>query len=594
PDEGIRTWAIRVKSDRINIPLLFSVDDSFGRFTEKLYLRDNSTAYMHDLETGPYTFQVPDTNYKGFTLYWGNLQPTVSIVSLPNRIYQGGAAQIFNFSANYNSLISHFDVSIQTETDSILVAENLPNTTTNYNYIFPTDVQMQKARLVVDGWANDGQRIRTYSAYQFSIIPLNLTYNPAPGLMMQANVWPNSSPMAETVFGPNTLAWTMDSNSNWWMITPFSFGLGYFIDKDNIFEYTSTNPIQRDSLSFNIRSGWNIIPNPHMCTYNVKDLKFRLYGIYYSFAEMLDQNLVSSGVYVYRNNEYILTDTIYAQESFLLKYYGSTHLIAAINFAPYNNGPEIRPINPLWQLRLTASQDDCDTDDFVVGSNSRSSDGYDFKYDLPEPPSKPLPNLARLYLTRSPGDPGFPDLQLHTEFRAPFGITEDEEQVFNFTLEAGNTNPMQLDFDIDNLPDGYGVGIHIGNVQYDIQHGNELIYQPVQAGPIIGQLFVRNYFTSNQDETMPALTGLKVYPNPFNPETAISFIISKSEQVKVDIYNIKGQHVRTLHEGLIKSGRQKLVWNGKDDKGKGTGSGLYFARVKTSDKTHVIKMMLLK
>ncbi len=594
PNENIRTWTIRVKSDRLNIPLLFSVDDSFGRYTEKLYLRDNSTAFMHDLETGPYTFQVQDTNYKNFTLYWGNLQPSVSIVSLPNRIYQGGSTQIFNFSANYSSLIDHFDVSIQTETDSLLVAANLPNTTTNYNFTFPTDVQMQKARLVVDGWATDGQRIRTYSSYQFGIVPLNITYAPEPGLMMQSNVWTNTSPLAETVFGPNALAWTMDSNSNWWLITPFSYGLGYFINKENAFEYTSNNPIVRDSLAFVIRTGWNTIPNPHLCAYGVKDLKFRINGIYYSFAEMMEQNLVSRGVFVYRNNEYVVTDVIYPQESFLLKYYGSPLITAAINFLPYNSGVDVSPINPLWQLRISASQDECDKAELIVGSNPKSTNGYDFKYDLPEPPMKPLPNLSRLYLTRSAGDTEFIDRQLHTEFRTAFGLTEDEEQVFNFTLEAGNTNPVHLMFDTENLPDGYGVAIHLGNVQYDIQHGNELIYQPAMAGPVTGQLYVRNYFTSNQDEAMPSLTGLKAYPNPFNPETSISFNLNKAEQVKVEIYNIKGQRVRTLFDGLSKSGRQRLVWNGRDDKGKAIGSGLYFARVKTSDQTQVIKMILLK
>ena len=594
PEENIRTWSIRVRSDLFGVPLKFSVDDSFGRFTEKLYLRDNSTAYMHDLETGPYTFQVSDTNYKGFTLYWGNLQPTVSIVGLPNRIYQGGSTQIFNFSANFNTLLSHFDVSIQTGTDSILVAANLPNTTTSYNFTFPTDVYLQRARLVVDGWALDGQRLRQYSPYYFGVIPLNYTYSPEPGLIMQANVWPNSALQAAQVFGPETLAWTMDSYSNWWLITPFSFGLGYWIKMPGAYEYTSNYPIQRDSLSFLIRSGWNIIPNPHICVYQVKDLKFRLNGIYYSFAEMMDQKLVSRGVYVYRDGEYVLTETIYPQESFLLKYYGAPQLITSINFLPYNNGPDIRPISPLWQLRLTTQQNDCDTDELVIGSNTRSTDGYDFYYDLPEPPVKPLPNLARLYLTRSAGDPGFPDHQLHTEFRSPFGSTEDEEQVFNFTLEAGNANPVQLSFDTDNLPTGYGVAIHIGNVQYDIQHGSLLTYHPAQAGPVTGQLFVRNYFTSNQDEVMPALTGLKVYPNPFNPETAISFNLTKAGAVKVDIYNVKGQQVRTLHDGVLKSGRQQLVWDGRDYGGRGTASGLYFVRVRSADKTHIIKIMLLK
>jgi len=594
PDTGLQTWAIRVKSDQLGVPLTFRVDDSYGRYTEKLYLRDNSTAYMHDLETGPYTFQVTDTNYKSFTLYWGNLQPTVSVSYLPNRIYQGGAAQIFNWSANFSFLLSHYNLSIQTDTDSLFVSENLPNSTTSYNFIFPTNINLQKARFVVDGWASDGQRIRQSSSYLLGVVPLNTIYNPEPGLQMQANVWPNSSPMVNQVFGANALAWTMDSNSAWWQISPFSFGLGYWIQKMSPFEYTATNPIQRDSISFVIRTGWNIIPNPHICTYKAGDLRFRINGVYYSFAEMMDQELISRGVYVYRNGCYTLTDTIYPFESFLLKFYGTAMLITSINFAPYNNGTDIQPIEPIWELKLTAQQNDSDTDEMFVGSNLRSIDNYDFTYDLPEPPAKPVDNLTRLYLYKTAADITFIDLQLNSEFCSPFNNSIQDEQVFNFRLEVGNTNPVNFHIDSSAFPDEYGAAIHIGNIQYDIQHGDNFVYLPAQTGVHSGQIIVHNYFTANQDESISALTGLRVYPNPFNPQTTITFDLFKNSDVAVDIYNVKGQHVKSLCNGQLKSGRQHLVWDGKDKNNRSTGTGLYFARVKTSDATRTIKLMLMK
>lgn len=84
------------------------------------------------------------------------------------------------------------------------------------------------------------------------------------------------------------------------------------------------------------------------------------------------------------------------------------------------------------------------------------------------------------------------------------------------------------------------------------------------------------------------------YPNPFNPETNISFSIPLDQKVKLTIYNLKGQKVKKLINGQIVSGNHSVVWNGKDDNGKQVGSGLYFYNLKTDDKEISKKMLLLK
>jgi hypothetical protein len=84
------------------------------------------------------------------------------------------------------------------------------------------------------------------------------------------------------------------------------------------------------------------------------------------------------------------------------------------------------------------------------------------------------------------------------------------------------------------------------------------------------------------------------YPNPFNPETKISFSLTQDQEIEITVYNLKGQKVRTLYTGIIPSGEQSVVWNGKDDDGKSVGSGLYFYKLKTKDKELTKKMLLLK
>ena len=84
------------------------------------------------------------------------------------------------------------------------------------------------------------------------------------------------------------------------------------------------------------------------------------------------------------------------------------------------------------------------------------------------------------------------------------------------------------------------------------------------------------------------------YPNPFNPSTIIKFGMRNSEFGIIEIFNIKGQKVKTLVNGHIEAGNHSVVWNGKDDNGRIVSSGLYFCVMKTNDYTNIKKMLLLK
>ncbi|MBC8415299.1 MAG: T9SS type A sorting domain-containing protein, partial [Candidatus Cloacimonetes bacterium] len=84
------------------------------------------------------------------------------------------------------------------------------------------------------------------------------------------------------------------------------------------------------------------------------------------------------------------------------------------------------------------------------------------------------------------------------------------------------------------------------------------------------------------------------YPNPFNPETKIVFSLPEEGNVKLDIYNIKGQKVKSLLDCYMSPGRSELIWNGKDDNSKRVSSGVYFYKLQTPSKSYVKKCMLLK
>ncbi|GIK59893.1 MAG: T9SS C-terminal target domain-containing protein [Ignavibacteriae bacterium] len=84
------------------------------------------------------------------------------------------------------------------------------------------------------------------------------------------------------------------------------------------------------------------------------------------------------------------------------------------------------------------------------------------------------------------------------------------------------------------------------------------------------------------------------FPNPFNPETRISYSIPEQSNVKISIYDINGTLINILHEGIQSAGRYEVVWNGESSSGYKVGSGVYFYRMQANSFVQTKKMILLK
>jgi len=99
---------------------------------------------------------------------------------------------------------------------------------------------------------------------------------------------------------------------------------------------------------------------------------------------------------------------------------------------------------------------------------------------------------------------------------------------------------------------------------------------------------------SNKDKIISPIIEFTAYPNPFNPTTTISFTLKKSGDVNLDIYNLKGQKVKSLVDDFKESGQHIAIWNGLDNNGMPVGSGIYFYRIKTDNFFATKKFTLMK
>jgi hypothetical protein len=84
------------------------------------------------------------------------------------------------------------------------------------------------------------------------------------------------------------------------------------------------------------------------------------------------------------------------------------------------------------------------------------------------------------------------------------------------------------------------------------------------------------------------------YPNPFTKYTTIQYRLAKSSPVKVQIFNIKGQLIKTLETGLKTAGNFRLTWNGTDEQNQTVPNGVYFIRLQAGAERQTTKILKLK
>ena len=115
--------------------------------------------------------------------------------------------------------------------------------------------------------------------------------------------------------------------------------------------------------------------------------------------------------------------------------------------------------------------------------------------------------------------------------------------------------------------------------------------------------FTTEEYIDTDDETvLPTTTNLlSNFPNPFNPETTIEFSLSFGEgrgegsiNVHIEVYNIRGQRIKTLVNDHFPVGRHSVVWNGTDDNGRSVSSGIYLYRMTAGSYQSVRRMLLIK
>jgi len=106
--------------------------------------------------------------------------------------------------------------------------------------------------------------------------------------------------------------------------------------------------------------------------------------------------------------------------------------------------------------------------------------------------------------------------------------------------------------------------------------------------------FFYNPTNTSQNDLNSVITKLDNFPNPFNPTTNISYSLSETTDVQIDIYSLKGQKMKTLISQRMDAGNHNVVWDGTDKLELPVSSGIYLYKLKTDFGIQTKKCILLK
>ena len=192
-------------------------------------------------------------------------------------------------------------------------------------------------------------------------------------------------------------------------------------------------------------------------------------------------------------------------------------------------------------------------------------------------------------------------------------IWNNEGQMFK--ANDGSTSFLSISYsDIENrlssIPVSEGLNVNLGSgnidqdpmfcnlINKDYRLSDESVCRAVSStGSVIGayESSCNDPLALNDDNNILLNFYLEQnYPNPFNPSTTIRFSVSEKRNTKLIVYNISGKVIKTLVNSVLAPGTYNVKWNGNDESGRVTPSGIYIYNLVSGSLVQSKKMFLVK
>ncbi len=598
-----KTWDIRIKANVLEEDFTISISDNYFRNSEKLYLKCLETNEIVNLEDSNMTVQFSDSDYRYFKLYWGNLLPELRFAETANQYYQAGDVIELNWEANFLHLIETISIALVSPTDTLTIATELPADTNSFTWTVPDDMTRFNNTINVVNHIIDGYNQFNPAPCKIGLAPSSYEFNSSPGWDLVANPFAESIVNAETVFGLGALLFSYDvEEEEFLQLNDFVDGKGLWVHSIFNNHYSHTANLQKEAYTIPLAVGWNLVPNLFLHDIPVKDLAFEIGGLTRSYAEAFAITMIERDFLTFTDNRYEFTTDIPATKAaWVYSHTPGLNLVVK----PFISNSNVSPLPFSWRSTIEAAQYDEVTrqnniDRIIVGSSTTTTESYNRFYDLPKPPAKPISPFS-FYLTNE--NESIPFDKMHREFKQTLVSGEIDSRIWDFSLEIGpELYPINFLRGPSNIPFSFRVVLMIDDIHVVLSPTSNYTYYP-QEQVINGQIKVTNENVVSIEETPTIPMLFSNYPNPFvtsskesrNNGTNIKFFIPNDASVQLEVFNVKGQIVKTLTNERLKAGNHTVGWNGLSSKNEQVAAGIYFYRL-TVDKKVVLhqKMLLLR
>ncbi|HNT66984.1 MAG TPA: Ig-like domain-containing protein [bacterium] len=190
-------------------------------------------------------------------------------------------------------------------------------------------------------------------------------------------------------------------------------------------------------------------------------------------------------------------------------------------------------------------------------------------------------------------------LRFAVDDRVPAAAASNHEVSPWFVIDWLGWRVVSWDMATDGTGEWLGDGSLDGTLAFDSIHLSHVPGAATKGSIVIDDLRLAHIDYTRVDEGEIAAPQdfalLQNYPNPFNAETVIRFHLPQDNLwTRIAIYNLKGERVTLLHDGVLSAGSQQVRWDGTDDSGRAVSSGVYLLQLHAGPYVANQRLILLK
>ena len=355
----------------------------------------------------------------------------------------------------------------------------------------------------------------------------------------------------------------------------YAYWFRHRYDEPVLFEEDSSSAIALEKFVIDLDDGWNLIGSP------------------FSFPVQFDKDSIVTDPITYVGGGWSESQNELIPWNGYAVYSPNPSQLTLLPFSENDSSARRIASKDEWYLNVKAKSQSHIHNSMEIGRRAYAKESFDI-FDTPVFPNveSSLSLSADLNATReSKYMRDVRDIdELNGVWNLKIDAEKDENEIFLSGALKGKI-PEGLSIAIIDIPERKAT---FNFLEYGLQIiKNSKIAYDIKI--IMGELDYVQKMSDEILENIPSTFSLSQnYPNPFNPITKLDYNLPLRSKVNISIYNVLGQEIKTLVNGVKEYGYHSVTWDGRNDLGKDMSSGVYFARITSKGFTKTRKMLLVK